>query len=236
MVARAPWRSGRGRCRPRWACRGRATARSRRASSAITSAAEILSLRCTTTSAPKPAEIVEQVEGEAVVIVDQDDHGRVLLPAQGLRRGPEGVKATGFRADREGDPSRTWTQPTVRNRDPFANRSLRPHSFTAAHQRSRFRAALKRIALGLRKRGILARNSASDRRAGFDLETPDFCAPARPLRPITMSSPALICAVARSDSILGSTKRMHHTDTFQYGQKTDHILDKQGRRSAEGGG
>jgi hypothetical protein len=24
---------------------------------------------------PQPAEIVEQVEGEAVVIVDQDDHG-----------------------------------------------------------------------------------------------------------------------------------------------------------------
>ena len=36
---------------------------------------------------PQPAQIVEQVEGEAVVIVDQHDHGAaVLLRAQGLRR------------------------------------------------------------------------------------------------------------------------------------------------------
>ncbi len=54
----------------------------------------ILSLRCTTHVRPQLAQVVEQVEGEAVVVVDQDDHG-VLVPAQGLRAF-SGKGETGF--------------------------------------------------------------------------------------------------------------------------------------------
>ena len=41
---------------------------------------------------PQPAEIVEQVEGEAVVIVDQDDHG-LPCPRKLLEAGLDGIKA-----------------------------------------------------------------------------------------------------------------------------------------------
>ena len=78
---RPPSRSAPGRCRPRSACRARATARSPRAARASASSAEILSLRTTCGSAPELAQIVDEVPGEAVVIVDDEEHGVPADPA-----------------------------------------------------------------------------------------------------------------------------------------------------------
>ena len=70
-----------GRCRPRWACTGRARAGRASGRRASASATLIASLRMHARLRPQLVQVVDEVVGEAVVVIDHQDHDEVLTAA-----------------------------------------------------------------------------------------------------------------------------------------------------------